>query len=245
MALQNSPLTTASAFIMENILQIPRLARLIRLYLNSPDDPIVLAETTHLVQMLYQSDFNQSISQIIEEAAPIVPTRSLENIRLIPQSYHFKSSQTFKLVFRYYSFRILLYGLIQHIDGPISIHEEFNASAMKIKGVQAAHSITMCADYALNSNLNHTTLALHMMIPLHLAFGAWHRFGKTTGFSAEDYERAHHMKEWCFGLLNQMNSIWKIPFQSIKYLEREADALGGRQTPIMKQRMDPLNILTS
>jgi hypothetical protein len=246
MLLWKSPVAVASAFVMENLVQIARLVRLTRSFLNCPDDPIVLSETTHLAQHLYRKDCDQRISQIIEEVATIVPTRSLDYAALVPESYRFESTQTFKLIIRYYSFRIMLCGLLGSLCGSISIHERFNVATMRIKEAQAAQSIAMCADYALHQDPTLHLVALRMVVPLTISFGAWHRVEKRMGTSAKDHEHARRMKLWCLDLRNQLHREWQIPPVTVENAELSAEATaGGSLTPYEKRRSDPSSILAS
>jgi hypothetical protein len=228
---------------MENLVRISRLVRLTRSFLNCPDDPIVLSETTHLVQNLYRKDCDPRIRQIIDEVATIVPTRSLDYAALVPESYRFESTQTFKLVIRYYSFRILLCGLLEALCGSISIHERFDVSTMAIKEAQAAQSIAMCADYALNQDPTLHLVALRMVVPLTISFGGWHRVQKRMGMSAK---HARRMKIWCLELRNQLHREWHVPPVTVEIAELSAEAMaGGPLTPYEKRRSDPSSILAS
>lgn len=239
--LWESPLAEATAFVSEHLILLPRALRLAR-SIRECHDPDMIREILVFIEKLYNDDSDQRIHGIIESAATIVPTRSLENATLVPQSYLFESTFIFKLFLRYFTFKILLYGIIEDLQQHFH-YMKIDMGAMQVKDIQAAESIAMCVDQALNTYPAASLLLVRLILPLSWSFYAWNRL-EARSQSSVPYERARKMQAWSMQWMNSIETRYRALQTPVKLLQVTAIALaGGPKTSRQNRITDPASII--
>ena len=244
--LWKSPIAPAAAFISEQLIQLPRALRLAR-SLRESHDPAIYLEAVGLIEELYNDDCDTFIHGILENVTTLVSTRSPENAALVPESYHFESTYIFKLFTRYFSFQVLLYGIIEDLQRIYSLN--IDMSAVRVKDVQAAQSIAMCVDHALNTYPAMGLLVVRLILPLQFSFFSWHRLERrsmSSMYTTHDYQRARQMKWWVVRVMNGIEIAWRTDHTSLETNEKVAEALsGGPQLKRLGRFTDPASIIAS
>ncbi|KAH8705708.1 hypothetical protein BGW36DRAFT_403233 [Talaromyces proteolyticus] len=231
--LWKSPLATVTAWIYEHLIQLPRALRLVRSLYGS-QDPNIFAETVQLIKKLYNDDCDPLIPQIIENLATTIPTRSPENAGLVPLSYQFESTYIFKIFTRYFTFRILLYGLLQGLHQVYAL--DIDMAVVQANDVHTAYSMAMCVDHALHTYPADGLLCVRLILPLQFSFMSWHQLemrseAMESESAAADYQRATDMKLLVVRIVMEIDAAWERGQTSLskryEVCERLAQALGG------------------
>jgi hypothetical protein len=208
---------------------------------------MIYLEAVGLIEKLYNDDCDTFMHGIIENATTIVSTRSPEIAAMVPESYRFESTYIFKLFTRYLSFQVLLYGIIEDLQRIYSLN--IDTSAVQVKDVQAAQSIAMCVDHALNTYPAMGLLVVRLILPLQFSFFSWHRLERrsvSSMYAAHDYQRARQMKWWVVRVMNSIEMAWRVDHTSFERNEKVAEALsGGPQQKRLGRATDPASIIAS
>lgn len=245
--LWESPLAEATAFVSEKLILLPRALRLARSMRESHDIDMI-PETLAFIEKLYNDDCDHRIHEILEGAVTIVPTRSLENATLVPQSYLFESTFIYKLFLRYFTFKLLLHGIIEDLQQRFHCMK-IDMRAMQAKDVQAAESIAMCVDQALNTYPPAGLLLVRLILPLQWCFYAWTRLEARSLphiHAAYDYGRAGKMKVWSLQWLNRIESKYRGVPTPVQVAQVAGTVLvGGPLANRQYQTTDPESIIAS
>lgn len=240
------PLAKATAFVVEHLVQLPRAHRLVRSLCRSHDSTVLLEAIT-LLRKLYIGACDEFMRQIIENLCPVVPTRSTQIATLVPQSYHFESTYAYKLLIRYHTFEVLLYGLLEemHRIYPLDI----DMAVMRHRDVQAANSTAMCIDHALNMYPSMGLLTVRLILPLQFSYYSWQQLEKRsilTPNASSDYQRARAMKSLVLEIENIIGPAWRAGGMSSEYAEGlETSLFGGDFTERLERSTDTALIVAS
>ncbi|KAI9757637.1 MAG: hypothetical protein M4579_003361 [Chaenotheca gracillima] len=204
---------SASNFVRERLIRIPRLVYLVRRCSQNPDDDALVLETLALTTEIYDVKFALLVEEFITESTTIADTSSDMESAPPLQSFLFNSIQEFNLTVYYYTFRILICGIIQYmLDVQIAPQVYFDRSKVGAEDIKAAERIAMCLDYAFNPKFDPPFGALRMYKPCTLAYGSWDRLEKRErtihGSEAPDCARALLMKQYCFEAVDRIALIW-------------------------------------
>lgn len=225
--------------------------RLVRHLTANPGDDIIHEEVSVLVESMFTSDIRLKVTNLMQHCVTTMPTTILENQGYVPESYTFESVQVFELLVRYWTVRIFLCGLIQThfaISTPTAL--SFDLHAAQEHDIESAVNIAKALDYASTSCPSFPLIALRLLLPLQISFGAWHRlelrslrkareFSDTTGSIDSDLQYARAMKRWCMEVIGGIQDKWG-PLRTSAYEDMEAKSeafAGAPLEPWMKRQI--------
>jgi hypothetical protein len=241
-----SPLAKVTAFVIEHLVQLPRALRLVRSVCQF-QNPTGYLETITLLRNLYRGACDNFIRQIIENISTVVPTRSPQIATLVPQSYHFKSTYAYKLLVRYHTFQLLLYGLMEEMHRVYPL--DIDMVIMRDQDVHAANSLIMCVDHAFNTYPSMGLLTVRLCVPLQFSYYTWYRLENRsipTAHGSSDYQRARSMKSLVIDIENIIGPAWRCSHMSSETIEAPREALfGGALTKRLERQTSPASIINS
>lgn len=163
--------------------------------------------------MLYTSTNNDFIKLVLaEEMAPKDTTfESMPHVERV-QSFEFRTGAAFVLAAKYYTYRVLLCGLILALCALEQSQSPFYENEVQREDISAATAVAMCIEYALKPPTGHTLMAMRLFLPVQMAFGSWDRLEKTQSrqnlFASPEYKKAVYMKHWCVGISRKIDHMW-------------------------------------
>ena len=211
---------------------IPRLARLVRSALTPGGDPEVVVEACSLARLLYSSLNNEFVERTLAREATSNPT----TFKLMPpidgiQSFQFPSLAAFVLATKYYTYRVLLCGLIRTLCVTGLTNGMFREEEVRREDISAATSIAMCVEYALGPPNPHPIVAMRLFLPMQMAFGTWHRLQQaesTKGlFTTPRYKKAVALKHWSIGIARRVDHMWGNFPTDYYQMERTVERFAG------------------
>ena len=221
---------------------IPRLARLIRELIASPENEISQLEVIELAQHLYCSTIDPNF---LSEASSLgqlweVPTTYGETADVIPISYGFKSRKLASLLVMYWMSRLLICGLVDKITSTVPITAQFFGAHVEAEDLLLATEVLKMVQYGFtsSSDVDNDTVRmqqLQVLSLLQLAFGSWYRMEKravsTMIGSGEEregkIERAVFMKQLCLDLGNKLMGGMQLPLMTMSSMEVVSEMFAG------------------
>ncbi|KAF2096993.1 hypothetical protein NA57DRAFT_57603 [Rhizodiscina lignyota] len=229
-AMQDSSITatdfdTVSVMLAEQFVKIPRLARLVRESSARPDDVETFSQAVALANELYLDDLEPLMNKVLSDTS-IVPTSAYKVATYFSESFHFSSIDLYTLATRYYTYRTLLFGLLQTLYGSGNPSAHFYIDKIEGQDIQAATALAMCVDYAMNVDLSFPLASLRVVAPIQMAFGTWLRLEKRAR-NAADAQRGRQMQEWSLELANGLLRDWKAPPDPLWMIRVKNEAFAG------------------
>lgn len=171
-----------------------------------------LAEVIELVNLLRYSAEDQWAREAL--AAMSWTTTSLSSETKSPTGtvLEFESTPAFVFAIRYYSYRLLIGGLLVTL-ATISDDQCLLAEAEYVE-LDAATSVAECLDYALKPGSAQCLISFGMILPLELSLGAWSRLQQREAKSLYSpgslkYRQAVQMQDWCIENLQDLCQRWR------------------------------------
>jgi hypothetical protein len=193
---------------------LPRLLRLIRLWKQVPTNDALGAEAVGAAKELYLHRCSFLIEEVIVHSNSAVPKLSPDADIEEPPTLEFDSVSEFILIVRYYCHRLLLYGAIHTICNILASESPFDIDILKTQDLHAARIVDMSVGFALQESGSLPLSAHHLMTPLKLAFGAWHRLEQMHPNDEDPQNQtARYMKELLFGLFFRIRAT-SMPLSS-------------------------------
>jgi hypothetical protein len=229
--------------VQDLYVRIPRLVRLVRCATQHPDR-VAAVEAIRLAQLLYSSSSEVLIRDVLGEE--ISTTRRLDS--LIPNAletaaFDFHTLEGYVLATQYYTYRVLLCGLINTLCALDCARQAFDVEHVRGEDVAASTSIARCVDYALGGQITHPVRAMRLRLPLQVAFGAWHRLLERADQLSDtrlQLKKAFTMKLWTVEMLEKIDELWGSD-EPTDYYRLEASCLmaaGGPRTPDLARWRD-------
>ncbi len=242
-----------SAFFMQYVAQLPRLARLVRSCCLLPTNSDLILETCMLARTIYEHLTSPMVKEYLDSVTTIVKTTH-PPAYITPLSYRFKSIPASILAISYLTSQVLVCGLVQTLCAlPQASHPLFlaglNCAEAEARDTEAGLSIAMCLQYCLDACAAPPLCALWILTPIQISFGAWDRLVtrercRTPGYGLEEEpetETIHHalrMKEWCLSVSDHIHALWKCGKTSVWLIRSTMEAFaGGPLIPQMLSRV--------
>ncbi|KAF2097766.1 hypothetical protein NA57DRAFT_76574 [Rhizodiscina lignyota] len=235
---------------IRQVVQIPRLICLVRLLNADPSGDVVREDSVDLAESMYTSDIELKIARLMQQSVEEVPTTVPDHKESVPLSFAFESVQVYELLVRYWTARILLCGLIQTLCTVVTVTPpSFDLYAIQAHELEAANNIAKSMDYATTTCPSFPLIALRILLPLQIAFGAWHRlelralrrsceFADITGSIKSEVDEARRRKRWCIEMINNIQEKWNCPLTRYDELEAKTGMFsGGALMPWMKRKI--------
>ncbi|KAF2816019.1 uncharacterized protein BDZ99DRAFT_493930 [Mytilinidion resinicola] len=227
---------TACQAVMQQYVRVPRLMKLVRTYLQDPNNLILRNEAVDLARKLYLSNLDSLVSTALVDTADLVPTNSPDLREYYPDSFKYHSIKILDLLVHYWTCRVFLLGLIQTLCSTQYFSSSFPLEEIIEEDERAAGYILMSSEFAASVKPMPTGAVL-MIMPLQIAFGTWHRSERRQGFYGERWNRAVCLKKWSLDSSNEYLSIWGGREQSTDELEAKTRAFEGAPLePWMRRR---------
>jgi hypothetical protein len=173
-----------------------------------PSKLSIATEALELAQELHSSKLEPLLEGT--DIIKLRPTISDDLVDIYPQSFEFTSVHRFEVVIRYLMTRIILTGLIQSLCKMSDITMIFNLSEIQDEEIKTANLIAMSNQYACSLG---SVGMLHILLPMQISFGAWHRLQKRERARGDDMEEylldlATYMKAWSLRTMNKHSKVW-------------------------------------
>lgn len=220
-------------------IRLPRLARLVRAAQEHDTTPIIgeaLQRAYNLSQELFTSTNDGFIQETLAEETTVSiltcpPMAPIEGLG----SLNFRSGGGFMLAAKYYTYRLLLCGLMLRVLSFGPLDPVLDEEEIRAEDMSAATAVAMCVKFALGRPDSHPLIAMRLFLPVQMAFGAWYRFEKLERsgalFDTPEYRKAVRMKRWCLGIAQKLDHIWgNIPTDE-QQLEEVCEIFAGGPLP--------------
>lgn len=120
--------------------QLPQLALLLRQYKSDQDNFSQMPRVESILKSLYET--GDEVRDLLNECVTPVPTQCASTARFLPQSYAFTSPYDLDLAVHYFTYRILLLGMMQSFYHPIQPYGSTDLfSLIDISAVQQEEEI--------------------------------------------------------------------------------------------------------
>ena len=193
--------------------QIPHLVILVREYARRKESTSCFAEVINLMQSLYET--GSQVEARVDSLGTALPTQYWSIVDLLPWSYTFRSTYHFDLALHYFTYRVLLCGLIQSFWNarlPTSAASVFDIPAVRMEEENNTRKITMCIEYAMNRSNDAPCVALRLLMPLKHAYGAWDRIqlrkAGGEGMFLRESLHASRLKNFCLQSCCDAMQLW-------------------------------------
>lgn len=228
---------TTAKYIMERMVPVPRLVLMVRNYPRRPTKAVA-NRILELAKYIDDSAVGRLIEAYLSRSTSVVETSAEFNPELIPKSFAFDSLRIFMLTVLYYTYRVIISGLIQRLFIlHIASQDDFDHVNVEAQDVQASEAIVMCTQYALDLDYDPPLPALRMGGPIALAYGSWDRLqgrlmqDKDTSviYQEEDQvmARATGMKKLLIRVSQQIGELWGWFGISEEYVRNGCQAFSG------------------
>lgn len=233
----------ASRLVMERMILFPRLLKLIRACRSQPDDTDLTSQALCLTKEIYDNGFGQSVEQSLDKSTTVISTGVDFEANLVPYSYQFDSVETFILTLFYYTYHMLISGVILHLfDIGIASHTDFDRATVIENDLRAAYSVARCTQYAFTHDFDPPLPALRLCQSNRIAYGTWKRLEKRENLGSGAWKRAVGMKNYNLRLVNTVCAIWRAGQFTEDWMEvMSCTFTGGDTVPdeLRKERNDP------
>ena len=213
------------------LVQIPRLACLVRSSVSDPTNNPVKQTAAAAAFQLYRSDLASYVEDTIDRFS--WTTKSSKDAIGSPVSLvlDFSSVSAFILAVRFHLHRVFLCGLLQTLSthhGPLL---NIDMDTVEAQDVASATAIAMSVQYATEPGQAMPLTALAVVLPLQLSIGAWDRLQRrrqrTDGGVCE---QAVEMREWYMCHINRLVWMWRGIVTTPERLGALCDMFAGGPT---------------
>ncbi|KAK4493675.1 hypothetical protein PRZ48_014860 [Zasmidium cellare] len=205
----SSQVDIAKRGLVDLMIQLPRLVCYVR---DCTEGLVGLAEAIEVVNLLRDSAEDQCARETLATVSWTTTSLSSETKSPTGTVLAFESMDAFFFAKRYYSYRLLIGGLLVTL-ATIADDKDLLAEAEYIE-LDAATSVAECLDFALKPGPTQSLTCLALIAPLELSLGAWDRLQqRETSFAPEPhslkYRQAVQMKDWCIENLQGICQRWR------------------------------------
>jgi hypothetical protein len=245
----------ATTLVMHSLIQVPRLACLVRHAIAYPQDEEILSAAIELASELWVLDPGNAISPIVQTSTSIVdapPSPSIVDI--IPTSLRFDSIQVLILLTRYWMLQNAMCGILEKMYKRLPIHTSSallpNLEEVRRVDQAAAMKVAQSMPYASSIVPNLPLVPLRMLAPLGVSMGFWHRDIKrleemmgagenasTLSFEEElELENARRMQTWVTEQGNRIHAAWGVDGVTVEMTQVVMDVMAGGEIPLWLPR---------
>lgn len=240
--------SVACSLITKTLIQLPRLGRLIRESNEKPLDSALAFQACRLAEVLFENEELEThtwMRTVFESFTTTAPTSNLEWAALVPKSYQFESIGDLMVVVRYCTSRLFLCGLIQTLCASLAIAPPFDLTIIHSRDIEAARTLAMCVQWAQTIDPSLPLVALKMLFPMQISYGAWDRLQeREIDSSSHVWRRAQNMKDWILNVVNDIQIRWAYRLSDHDELEQKVKSFaGGPLCSSRGQRLDWISLL--
>lgn len=247
-----TPARRAEITMMHILIQMPRLACLIRHVTTTPEDMAALVSAVSLAETLWALDPAESIEQVLKTCTTrmhVPPSREISDI--IPDSYDFDSVQTIILVCRYWMLIVTLCGLTESLYLHFPEHAKSSLlpdlATVYEKDIDAAINMARCVRYSADLCPSLPILPLRVHTTFQLSIACWYRMicrlekiieaeagisnREDEDFFKNELEKARRMEDWVIDECNRIHSSWSVHSVPKKFLRAAVIDMSGGPLP--------------
>jgi hypothetical protein len=149
---------------------IPPLIRLVQSALHNES---VIGEAVNAAKTLYSCPVSSGIQEVLNKELSASTTDQSTAREISSTPFGSLPLESYVLATTYFSYRIMLCGLINILGSLISARDAFDLEQVLLEDCTTVAALASCVEFARRETHTHPVKALRLQLPLQVAFGPW------------------------------------------------------------------------